>query len=94
MDKTNYRYNNSINNINFRYILESKKKHSVIHKSIKVDYYKMLNILEFNNKCDDLGVNYNKGTTRQLQKIQMTLLRTKDLNIIKCNVYVNDQIIL
>ena len=89
-----YRYNNNINDINFRYILESKKKHSVIHKSIKVSYYKMINLLELKNTNDDLGISYNKCTSRQLQKIQMTLLRTKDLNIIKCNVYVNDQIIL
>ena len=90
----NYRYNNNINDINFRYILESKKKHSVIHKSIKVSYYKMINLLELKNTNDDLGISYNKCTSRQLQKIQMVLLRTKDLNIIKCNVYVNDQIIL
>ena len=76
------------------YILESKKKHSVIHKSIKVSYYKMINLLELKNTNDDLGISYNKCTSRQLQKIQMVLLRTKDLNIIKCNVYVNDQIIL
>ena len=94
MDKTNYRYNNNINDINFRYILESKKNNSVIHKSIKVSYYKMIDLLELKNTNDDLGVSYNKATTRQLQKIQMTLLKTKDLNIIKCNVYVNDQIIL
>ena len=89
-----YRYNNNINDINFRYIYETKKKHSVIHKSIKVSYYKMINLLELKNTNDDLGISYNKCTSRQLQKIQMTLLRTKDLNIIKCNVYVNDQIIL
>ena len=90
----NYRYNNNINDINFRYILESKKKHSVIHKSIKVSYYKMINLLELKNTNDDLGISYNKCTSRQLQKIQMVLLRTKDLNIIKCNVYVNNEIIL
>ena len=52
----------------------------------------MLNILEFNNKCDDLGVNYNKGTTRQIQYIMHLLLKCDE--VIKCNVYVNDQIIL
>ena len=87
-----YRYNNNINDINFRYILESKKNTAVIQKSIKVDYYKMLNILEFNNKCDDLGVNYNSATTRQLQYIMHLLLKCDE--VIKCNVYVNDQIIL
>ena len=90
----NYRYNNNIYDINFRYILESKKDNSVIHKSIKVSYYKMIDLLELKDTNDDLGISYNKCTSRQLQKIQMVLLRTKDLSIIKCNVYLNDQIIL
>ena len=88
-----YRYNNNISDINFRYVFQTKKDHSIINKSVKVDYYKMIDLLELKNTDDDLGVSYNKCTTRQLQKIQMTLLRDKDLNIIKCNVYINDQII-
>ena len=83
---------NNINDINFRYILETKKDHSIIHKSIKVDYLKMINILGYNNKCDDIGINYNKGNTRQIQFIQQLLLKCDE--IIKCNVYINDQIIL
>ena len=83
-----------ISEINIRYILESKKDNSVIHKSIKVSYYKMIDLLELKDTNDDLGISYNKCTSRQLQKIQMVLLRTKDLSIIKCSVYVNDQIIL
>ena len=90
----NYRYNNNISNINFRYVFETKKDHGVIQRSVKVDYYKMIDLLELKDTNDDLGISYNECTTRQLQKIQMTLLRNKDLNIIKCNVYVNDQIIL
>ena len=66
----------------------------LINKSVKVDYYKMIDLLGLKNTNDDLGVSYNKCTTRQLQKIQMTLLKTKDLNIIKCNVYVDEQVIL
>ena len=45
-------------------------------------------------KKDDLNMSYNLATTRQLQLIQHLLLKTKDLNIIKCNVYINDEIIL
>ena len=41
-------------------------------------------------KTDDLGINYNKGTSRQLQLIQQLLLKTKELNIIKCNVYIKE----
>ena len=89
-----YRYNNSIYDIEFRYIYQTKKDNGVIQKSVKVGYYKMIDLLELKDTNDDLGISYQKATTRQLQKIQMTLLRTKDLNIIKCNVYVNNQVIL
>ena len=85
-----YRYNNNISDVNFRYILQTKKDYSVINKSVTVDYNKMIDILELKN--DDLGISYNKCTTRQLQRIQHMLLKVDD--IIKCNVYVGDQIIL
>ena len=35
---------------------------------------------------DDLNNSFLDGTTRQLQLVQHLLLKTKDLNIIKCNV--------
>ena len=88
----NYRYNNNINDINYRYIYQLKKDNGIINKSIKISYLKLIELLEL--KKDDLGYNYNLGTTRQLQLIQHLLLKTKDLNIIKCNVYINEQIIL
>ena len=94
MNQTNYRYNNNISDINFRYVFQTKKDNGVIQKSVKVDYYKMIDLLELKHTNDDLGISYNECTTRQLQYIQMTLLRNKDLNIIKCNVYVGGQIIL
>ena len=87
-----YRYNNNIDSINYRYILQVKKDNNIINKSIKISYLKLIQLLEL--KKDDLGYNYNLGTTRQLQLIQHLLLKTKDLNIIKCNVYINDEIIL
>ena len=83
---------NDINNINFRYIVQTKKDNSIISKSVKIGYYKLIDLLELKN--DDLGISYQKATTRQLQLIQHLLLKTKDLNIIKCNVYVNNQVIL
>ena len=87
-----YQYNNSINDINFRYIVNVPKNNGFIAKRVKIKYLELINMLELKN--DDLGINYNKGTSRQLQLIQHLLLKTKDLNIIKCNVYINDQIIL
>jgi hypothetical protein len=87
-----YQYNNNINDINFRYIVNIPKNNGYIAKRVNIKYLDLVNMLEL--KKDDLGINYNKGTSRQLQLIQHLLLKTKELNIIKCNVYVNDQIIL
>ena len=87
-----YRYNNNIDNINYRYILQVKKDNNIINKSVKISYLKLIQLLEL--KKDDLNMSYNLATTRQLQLIQHLLLKTKDLNIIKCNVYINDEIIL
>ena len=87
-----YRYNNNIDSINYRYVFQSKKDNGIINRSVKISYLKLIQLLEL--KKDDLGYNYNLGTTRQLQLIQHLLLKTKDLNIIKCNVYIYDEIIL
>ena len=92
MNKTNYRYNNSLNDVNYRYIVQIKKDNNIISKSVKVGYLKLIELLEL--KKDDLDNSFLNGTTRQLQLVQNLLLKTKDLNIIKCNVYINDEIIL
>ena len=92
MNKTNYIYNNSLNSVNYRYIVQIKKDTNIINKSIKVGYLKLIELLEL--KKDDLNDSFLNGTTRQLQLVQNLLLKTKDLNIIKCNVYINDEIIL
>ena len=87
-----YRYNNNISDINFRYVFQTQKGTNLIHRSIKVGYYKMLEILDFKGKKDDLGISYNKCTTRQLQ--YLSHLISKDENVLRCNVYVGGQIIL
>ena len=73
-------------------IRQIKKDTNIINKSIKVGYLKLIELLEL--KKDDLNDSFLNGTTRQLQLVQNLLLKTKDLNIIKCNVYINDEIIL
>jgi|TARA_R100001530_G_scaffold116341_1_gene83402 hypothetical protein len=88
----NYRYNNDLSSVNFRYIAQIKKDNNIINKSIKIPYLKLIELLEL--KKDDLNIDYKCGTTRQFQLLQMLLLKEKDLNIIKCNVYVGDEIIL
>ena len=85
--------NNNIifnSNINFQYYF--KENHKV--KKVKIKYYDLLNILELKNKKDKKDNYYINGHTYQLQQIQQTLLKTKDLNIFKCNVYIGDEIIL
>lgn len=88
----NYRYNNNISDINFRYVFQTKKDNGVIQRSVKVDYYKMLEILDFKDKKDDLGISYNKCTSRQLQFISHLISKSDD--VLRCNVYIGGQIIL
>ena len=66
------------------------------HQVLKcgVRYNELIIKLGLHNKKDNKGQLYSKGHTYQLQKIQMLLLKTKELNIIKCNVYCQGQIIL
>tara|TARA_R100000808_G_scaffold6763_1_gene19854 strand:+ start:710 stop:982 length:273 start_codon:yes stop_codon:yes gene_type:complete len=88
----NYRYNNNISDINFRYVFETKKDRGVVQRSVRVDYYKMLEILGFKDKKDDLGISYNECTTRQLQLISHLISKSDD--VLRCNVFVGGQIIL
>ena len=69
-----------------------KENHKVLKCYVK--YQELIKVLELYNTKDNKGYLYNKGYTYQLQQLQQTLLKDKDLNIIKCNVYVNNQIIL
>ena len=92
MNKDNYRYNNNLHQVNFRYVFQTKKDNGIINKSVKISYLELIKILEL--KKDDLNIDYKCGTTRQLQLLQYLLLNTKDLNIIKCNVYIDNEIIL
>ena len=87
-----YRYDNNISDISFRYVFETKKDNGVIQRSVKVDYYKMLEILDFKDKKDDLGISYNKCTSRQLQFISHLISKSDD--VLRCNVFVGGQIIL
>ena len=87
-----YRYDNNISDVNFRYVFQTKKDNGVIQRSVKVDYYKMLEILDFKDKKDDLGISYNKCTSRQLQFISHLISKSDD--VLRCNVYIGGQIIL
>ena len=79
-----------MNNIVFKYYFT--KNHKVLKCGVR--YSELIKMLELNDKKDDKGNSYSKGYTYQLQQIQNTLLKTKELNIIKCNVYCQGQIIL
>ena len=84
------------NNITFNSNIIFKYYFKENHKVLKccVHYQQLIKVLELYNTKDKKDNLYNKGYTYQLQKMQQTLLNTKDLNIFKCNVFVNDQIIL
>ena len=83
--------NNIFNgNVIFKYYF---KENHIVKKNV-IKYYDLLNLLELRNKKDNKDNYYINGYTYQLQQIQNTLLNNKELNIFKCNIYINDQIIL
>ena len=78
------------NDIIFKYYF--KENHKVLKCCVK--YQELIKVLELYNTKDKKNNLYNRAYTYQLQQVQQTLLNTKDLNIIKCNIYINDEIIL
>ena len=77
-------------NIKFKYYFKSN--HAV--KKVVIKYYDLLDLLELRNKKDNKNNYYVNGHSYQLQQIQNTLLNNKHLNIFKCNVFVDGEIIL
>ena len=77
-------------NIKFKYYFKSNNQ----VKKVIIKYYDLLNLLELRNKKDNKDNYYINGHTYQLQQIQNTLLNNKDLNIFKCNIFVDGEIIL
>ena len=69
-----------------------KENHVV--KKCCVRYQELIKVLELHNKKDKKGNLYNRAYTYQLQWMQDFLLKNKDLNVFKCNVYIDNQIIL
>ena len=77
-------------NIVFKYYFKSNH---IVKKNV-IKYYDLLNLLELRNKKDNKNNYYVNGHSYQLQQIQNTLLNNKDLNIFKCNIFVDGEIIL
>ena len=76
--------------IKFKYYFKSNHK----VKKVVIKYYDLLDLLELRNKKDNKNNYYVNGHSYQLQQIQNTLLNNKNLNIFKCNVFVDGEIIL
>ncbi len=68
-----------------------KKNNKVLKCCVK--YSEFLNVIGYNNKLDNKGQNYNCGHTYQLYYFKNFLLNNKDLNIFKCNFYLNSELI-
>ena len=77
-------------NIKFKYYFKSNHK----VKKVVIKYYDLLDLLELRNKKDNKDNYYINGYSYQLQQVQNTLLNNKDLNIFKCNIFVDGEIIL
>ncbi len=79
-----------LNEIIFKYYF--KKNHKVYKN--KLTYLELLALLEISNNTDKKGQPYKKGHTYQLQWCNNFYLTIKDLQVCKCNVYIDNQIIL
>ena len=82
-------------NITFNSIIKFKYYFKLNHevKKVVIKYYDLLNLLELRNKKDNKDNYFINGYSYQLHQIKNILLNNKDLNIFKCNVLVNDEII-
>ena len=83
---------NIVFNIDIKFKYYFKSNHKV--KKVVIKYYDLLDLLELRNKKDNKDNYYINGYTYQLHQIQQTLLNNKDLNIFKCNIFVDGEIIL
>ena len=76
-------------NINFVYYF--KKNHQV-YKNI-LSYFELLDLLEMTYKKDSKGQLFSKGHTYQLMQCKDFLLDIKELQIFKCNILVNGELL-
>ena len=77
------------NNIIFSYYF--KKNHQVYKD--KLTYFQLLDLLEMTNKRDSKGQLFSKGHTYQLIQCKQFLTSNKELNIFKCDILVNGEIL-
>ena len=77
------------NNIIFSYYF--KKNHQV-YKDI-LTYFQLLDLLEMTNKRDSKGQLFSKGHTYQLIQCKQFLTSNNELNIFKCDILVNGEIL-
>jgi hypothetical protein len=79
--------------MNKAYFIYYFKKNHRVHKN-KLSYLDLVKMLELNKKNDKKGEPYIKAHTYQLQWMQEFLLNNKELQIFKCNVCIDNQVIL
>ena len=72
-----------MNNVIFKYYF---KKNNKVYKCT-LNYNELINILELDVKKD------KKGHSYQLQGVKDALLKSEDLNIFKCDIYLNGEIL-
>ena len=77
--------------MNIKFIYYFKKNHQV-YKNI-LSYFELLDLLEMTNKKDRKGQLFSKGHTYQLMQCKNFLLNNKELQIFKCNILVNGELL-
>ena len=77
--------------MNIKFVYYFKKNHQV-YKNI-LSYFQLLDLLEMTNKKDSKGQLFKSGHTYQLMQCKDFLLNNKELQIFKCNILVNGELL-
>ena len=77
--------------MNIKFVYYFKKNHQV-YKNI-LSYFELLDLLEMTNKKDPKGQLFSSGHTYQLMQCKNFLLNNKELQVFKCNILVNGELL-
>ena len=77
--------------MSIKFVYYFKKNHEVFKNTLS--YFDLLDLLEMTDKTDSKGQLFSKGHTYQLMQCKDFLLNNKELQIFKCNILVNGELL-
>ena len=77
--------------MDIKFVYYLKKNHQVYKNTLT--YFELLDLLELTHKKDSKGQLFSEGHTYQVMQCKSFLLDNKELQIFKCNILVNGEIL-